>query len=197
MEGLYKLSVKVFAKQGREIPRFDFVPVLQRWIQKHSVPGVLIDVADYSHMHDGPGVILVAHEHNISIDDVGGRMGLLFAQKHPIDGGVHDTLRLCIKYGLMACEELQNEPGFKGRLAFDGGNLLVVANDRLRVPHDADSIASFEEIVRQVVAPIFDGDVRLDVKRDDARDRAAIEVKAANSPKLKDLIAQCTAQQVS
>ncbi len=195
MEGLYKFSVKVFAKQGREIPRFDFVPVLQRWIQKHSVPGVLIDVADYSHMHDGPGVILVAHEHNISIDDVGGRMGLLFARKQPLDGGLHDTLRLCIQYALMACEELQNEPELEGKLKFDGGNLLIAANDRLRVPQEA--AANLEGLVREIAATIYDGEVELDVKRDDPRDRVSIEIKAANPPSLKDLIAQCGPQQVS
>ena len=125
MDSLFRIAVKIPVKRGQDIPPFDFVPVLQRWIQKHSVPGTLIDVADYSHMHHGAGVILVAHEFNISIDYVDGQMGLLYNRKQPLDGGVEENIRLCIKYAAMASEELQNEPEFKSKLEFDASNLIV------------------------------------------------------------------------
>ena len=47
----------------------DFIPVFHRWIQKQTVSGhLLIDVHDYSHIHQGPGILLVGHEGNFSID---------------------------------------------------------------------------------------------------------------------------------
>ena len=68
VDDIQKIDVKIFASQGQDIDPYEFVPVLQRWIQEHLVPGVLIDVADYSHMHNGAGVILVGHEYNLSVD---------------------------------------------------------------------------------------------------------------------------------
>lgn len=52
-----------------------------KWIQNSSLPGVLIDVADYSHMFEGPGVILVAHEYIFSLDQQDGFNGLKVAYR--------------------------------------------------------------------------------------------------------------------
>jgi hypothetical protein len=196
MEQLFRIGVKVFATKGEDIPPFEFMTVLQRWIQQHTVPGTLIDVADYSHMHQGPGIILVAHEHNTSVDYVDGRMGLLYNRKQPLDGSTQDTVRLCMKYALMAAEELQNEPEFQGRLAFDASRLQIVANDRLLAPNEDDAAARFAELVRAVAGQIFDGEVACEVQPDDARNRIAVDVRGSEGAELKAIIAQCAAQEV-
>ena len=40
---------------------------------------MLIDVADYGHVPQGPGVVLVAHEANIYLDRLDGRTGLTYS----------------------------------------------------------------------------------------------------------------------
>jgi len=52
-----------------------------KWIQESSIPGVLIDVADYSHMHEGLGVILAGHEYIFSLDQQEGVNGLRVAYR--------------------------------------------------------------------------------------------------------------------
>jgi len=85
IDTIQKIDVKVFATKGEDIDPYEFVPVLQRWIQEHTIPGTLIDVADYSHMHEGPGIILVGHQYNVSVDYTSGKMGLLFRYKRPAE----------------------------------------------------------------------------------------------------------------
>jgi len=181
MEGLYQIDVKVFVAKGGDILAYDFVPVLQRWIQEHTVPGVLIDVADYSHIHHGAGVILVAHEMNISIDYNDGRMGLLYHQKVPIDGGVQRRITAVIGLALTACAQLEKEPEFAGRLAFDAGSLLIMATDRANVPNDAAGQSEFERNVREATEKLYGSSATYEARNGDTRSRAAVEVRSADA----------------
>ena len=87
MDDLKQFDIRIFAKTWNGVDPDAFMGVLQRWIQKHSVPGALIDVADYGHIHHGHGTILIAHEYNLSIDYAGGKPALLIRTKRPAEIG--------------------------------------------------------------------------------------------------------------
>src|SRR2546421_5263583 len=79
---VHRLGVKFFAADPAAIHLDTIIPIFHGWIQKQSLDGhLLIDVHDYSHMHQGPGILLVAHEGNFSIDMSDGRPGLLYYRK--------------------------------------------------------------------------------------------------------------------
>ena len=61
------------------------IPVFHRWIQQQALPGLLLDVADYRHVPEGPGVVLVAHEAIYGLDQGGGRLGLLYNRRTRLD----------------------------------------------------------------------------------------------------------------
>ena len=186
------MDIKVFVKKGEDIPPYDFMPVLQRWIQKHTVPGALIDVADYSHIHNGPGIILVAHEHNVSVDYGEGRMGLLFHQKQPLDGSLQERMKLCMKYAFTACVELQQEPEFEGRLEFDSGKFLFIVNDRLHAPNDEETNGQVHEQLLAAAGSVYDGELDLSRRIGDARHRIMIEATAGQSQDFRSLIERCS-----
>jgi hypothetical protein len=175
MQDLQQIDVKVFATKAENIEPYDLMRVFQRWIQKHTIPGVLIDAADYSHMHNGPGVILVAHEFNVSLDRVGGRPGLLYHQKQPLEGDFVARIRQVIQSARTCAELLQAEPEMKGKLAFDLNHFLFIANDRLRTPDPGSLEAGLDAAARSVLS----GGVSLEVYQGDPRERIVIEVKAA------------------
>src|SRR6266481_671034 len=82
MMDLYKYGVRIFTSDTRDMGAF--IPVFHGWIQRQALPGhLLIDVHDYSHVHHGPGILLVAHEANLSIDEAEGRRGLVYMRKQP------------------------------------------------------------------------------------------------------------------
>src|SRR5258705_12223125 len=89
-----RLAIKLFTR--RPIAREElhpFIGVFHRFIQEAAVPGLLIDVADYAHVPDGPGVILIGHEVDYGIDLSGGRTGLLTTRKRGGDASTPDGLR--------------------------------------------------------------------------------------------------------
>ena len=55
MNPIQHVRVKVFASRAVSID--DAIPVFHRWIQERVHPEMLIDVADYRHVPDGPGVM--------------------------------------------------------------------------------------------------------------------------------------------
>ena len=42
--------------------------VFHAWIQKGAVEGLLLDVADYQHIQDGPGMILIGDQVDYAFD---------------------------------------------------------------------------------------------------------------------------------
>jgi len=76
---LHRISVKYFVTDPTVVNLDEIVPVFHRWIQNQSVEGFLIDVADYKHVCQGPGVVLIGHEADYALDMTGGRPGLLYS----------------------------------------------------------------------------------------------------------------------
>ena len=64
-----------------------------KWIQNDAIPGTLIDVADYSHMYQGLGVILVAHEYIISLDRQDGIDGLKVVYRLDSEDSLADRVK--------------------------------------------------------------------------------------------------------
>src|SRR5687767_15856040 len=102
---LQKISVKVFTAEPHNVPLTDFIDIFHSWIQ--ATDGVYHDVADYSHMQAGPGIVLVAHDAHISIDESGDRRGLLFSQKAPLAGSNQERLRAVLRAALENCRKLE------------------------------------------------------------------------------------------
>ena len=69
---LHRIALKIFLDDESVLEPADVIPVFHRWIQTQAVDGLLIDVADYSHMATGPCVVLVAHEGHYVLDRAGG-----------------------------------------------------------------------------------------------------------------------------
>jgi hypothetical protein len=114
----YKFGVKLFFTNPPTKPLKDFIPVFHGWIQRQALPGhMLLDVHDYSHVHHGPGILLVTHEANISIDEAEGRRGLVYIRKQPA------TLKEIITAANEAAKFL-GEP-------IEAGKFEVFVNDRI------------------------------------------------------------------
>lgn len=114
---LQKLAVKIFVESPNSIPLTDFIGIFHGWIQ--AADGAYHDVADYSHMHAGPGIVLIAGDANLSIDESGARRGLLFCQKRRLGGSNQEKLRQVWRAAVAACRKIEAEETLAGKLRFD------------------------------------------------------------------------------
>jgi hypothetical protein len=146
----HKLAVKFFAEASPELAHDAFIPVFHSWIQQHALKDhLLIDVADYAHVPDGPGTVLVSHEANISTDREHGKLGLLYVRKQPIDGATTFPRRLAgvFRAALEAAAKLEEEANLRGKLKFRGDELSFRIYDRLLAPNTP---ATFEQVKPQL-----------------------------------------------
>jgi hypothetical protein len=127
--------VKLFATPDSRPHIGSAIPVFHRWIQEKRVPETMIDVSDYEHVPDGPGVILVCHEAIYGLDQEKGKLGLLYNRRTALNGSVEDRLRQAVNAADSAAAQLEAEPEFKGQLRFDRQKWEVVVNDRALAPN--------------------------------------------------------------
>ena len=135
---LYKFGIRFRISNAAAKPLTDFIAVFQGWIQKQALAGhLLVDVHDYSHVPNGPGILLVAHEANLNIGET--ERSLVYIRKQP--AALADTLAAAEA----AAKLLTAEQGVQ----FQTGQFEVFANDRLLAPNTRASAAQWQSLVAQ------------------------------------------------
>ena len=82
MSNIQQASVKLFLTDSSGLDLDSFIPVFHEWIREKRLPDhLLIDVADYRHVPNGPGVMIIAHEAHYGIDSGNGEPGFLYTRK--------------------------------------------------------------------------------------------------------------------
>jgi hypothetical protein len=138
------INVKIFIENPGAIDLADAIGVFHQWIKDSVCPEMLIDVADYLHVPEGPGILLIGHEANYSLDDREGRPGLLYNRKATLDGNFESRLKQAHEAALAACDRLEQDPAFGGKLKFDRTDVEVFVNDRLLAPNNDDTWQSLQ-----------------------------------------------------
>src|ERR1700741_2852788 len=117
---LQHVNVKLLNKSQEEVSLEPLIPVFHSWIQGQVLEELLLDVADYRHVPGGPGVVLIGHQANYSVDDTDDRLGVRYNRKAEVDGGNHKALRQAMRANLIACQRLEAEPSLERKLQFNG-----------------------------------------------------------------------------
>lgn len=134
---LQRVSISVNLADPSVDPE-SFVPVFHDWIQKGAVEGLLIDVARYAHVHHGPGIMLVGHEGDYSIDLSEGRPALRYTAKRDVPEATSDAIAFVLGRLLGAAARAADVAGG----AVDATELTVEIRDRLTAPNGPESLAA-------------------------------------------------------
>lgn len=158
-----RLTVKLYADAAP--PPTELVGIFHRWIQDDALPYHLpIDVADYRHVHRGPGILLVCHAGTFAFDDSDGRPGLRYRRRRRafVDAPLADALRSLAG----ACERLQG--AVAGGLGFARDELLLQIDDRLRAPRHPATLTALRAELASRAGALFGGGatLRLEVAGD-------------------------------
>jgi hypothetical protein len=124
-----KLGIRLEIASPGELGVLDYIPVFHKWIQGQVFEDhLLVDVHNYSHVKDGPGILLVAHEGQFSLSFDESQPALSYVRRRPFDGGTtpQECLRRVFRTTLFAASMLESEG-----IAFIDGRLDVLVNDRL------------------------------------------------------------------
>jgi hypothetical protein len=149
-----RLSVKFFVEGSTPVDLAPFIPLFHRWIQNNTVEGLLIDVASYQHVPDGPGVLLIAHEVDYSLDLTGGKPGLLVRRKrYEGNGELAGILRDTLRKAALAATALHADSS--AGVQINARTVEITLIDRLRTPNTPESLATATRHIEPVLHEIY------------------------------------------
>ena len=151
-----QLSVKLFAADPGAVVMGAFAAIFHRWIQEKRIPHqLLIDVADYQHVPDGPGIVLIAHQAHYAIDGERGPLGLLYSVKRDPPGELADKLVEAFRDAVAAARALEEDPARPIR--FRGDRVRLGVMSRNLAPNTGETFAAARPALEAFAARLYPG----------------------------------------
>jgi hypothetical protein len=186
----HKLQLKLYLDPKGLPELHEFVPVLHGVIRDKKLGSeVLIDVVDYSHVQDGPGVVLIGHEVDYYIDQGERRPGLLFSRKRGASGSVEDSIRDAFSRVLSMCVTLEKDFEKATPIRFNTDEVLLRINDRLLASNTQEHFARLEPAIRAALGGVYGGGFEL-MQEGGPRELFSVRIKASGTARAADLRAR-------
>lgn len=150
-----KVQVKLYAQEKTNASLEPYIRVFHRFIQENSLGEMVFDVADYTHVPQGTGVLLVGHGSDYSIDQSEGRVGLLYSRKRDLPEGaslVQDALARALK-----AKELLEKENVEAPCAFGTKEVLFRFPERLHWKNDDASFVKAKPMVEAALKELLSG----------------------------------------
>jgi hypothetical protein len=182
-----KFQVKLYAKAG-DIELETLIPVFHEWIRKKKIPDeLLIDVADYAHVPQGPGVVLIGHQSDYYLDVADNRPGLVYSRKRGFEGSLQVGIEDAFRRALHACQLLENESALGFEFATD--ELFFRVQDRLRAPNEDATYETYEPVLKKTAATLFGGTPALE-RVGTPREPFAVRIRTGSTARVADALAR-------
>lgn len=186
---LQHVNVKLLVKNPDLADLEPLIPMFHSWIEGQVFEDLLLDIADYRHVPGGPGVVLIGHQGNYSVDNTDERLGVRYNRKAGVDGGNQDALRQAMRASLVACQRLESEPRIEGKLQFNGQEIEIFVNDRLLAPNCDTTREAFRLEFETFFEKLFRGSEYSLSYTSEPRRLFGISVKSARTFATADLLA--------
>ena len=194
---LQHVNVKLLVNRLEEPDLEPLIPVFHSWIRDQGLGEksgeLLLDVADYRHVPEGPGVVLIGHEANYSVDNTGNRPGVRYNRKAPLDGSNQDRLYQAARAALLACQRLESEPLLQGKLGFNGQEIELFFNDRMLAPNREGTRETVEPDLTAFLGRLFRGGEYSVSFVHEPRELFGVSVKSARTFAVASLLANLDA----
>ena len=174
---LQHVNVKLFVDGPLQLDLEQVIQTFHRWTAEQSLDTLLIDVADYRHVPEGPGVVLVGHEVDYALDQAEGRWGLLYNRKDVVTGDARQQLSQAFRTAASVCQKLEAEFADAG-LKFSRHEFQIVVNDRAIATNTAESFGQLEPDLQAFLQDVF-GHADFSLSQDpEPRRRLTVNVKS-------------------
>ncbi|HET7539952.1 MAG TPA: hypothetical protein VFK05_08770 [Polyangiaceae bacterium] len=179
-----RLQLKLYLEPSEHFELEALVPVFHRFIREQVLKDLVIDVVDYAHVPDGPGVVLIGHAADYYLGALDGAYGLVYSRKR---GGPAPEARLedALRRLVNAARLLEQENGLG--LRFKSNELSLRLTDRLRAPNDDATFTSTQAEVEALLGRVYGGQVTIE-RLPAAKEPLSLRIKTSSSPSLEALL---------
>lgn len=179
---LERFAIKFFTRPAVDVDDAAFIDIFHDWIRNKRLNHVMLDVADYRHVPNGPGVMLVTHEVNYAMDRGDGAFGLYAQRKLGQEATAREKLLGLVKSTAQFGSLLEAEEKVDGRLKLEGGKFYYIANDRLHAPNTEEAFNTIKPDLEAIATQLYPGkSVSVTRLNNDPRARLTAVVEANES----------------
>ncbi len=185
------VNVKIYSSTPQNVSLDEAILEFHRWIREEAAPELLIDVADYSHVPAGPGVLLIGHDACYSLEaGEEERKGVLFNAKTGRDGSNVDQLVNAMRSAVKAAGILEGESLFTKKVEFDAGDLMILINDRALAPNTPETFAALKDDLEVALKTVLGArGFELSYEQGAPRRRFQVQIRAESPIAVSDLAA--------
>jgi hypothetical protein len=187
---LHKFGIKFLATESQGIDILRLIPIYHRWIQDKALDDLLIDVADYSHVPSGPGVMLIAHEGNYALDETGHERGVVYYSKQKLTGALPERFAQVAYKALKATQLMSSDADLEGALHVSGAELQFFANDRLSAPNTDAAYEEIEPAFKRFLDRLYDGAPYTLSREQDPKERLSFRVQVKANVNVDTLLSR-------
>jgi len=187
---LQHVNVKLYLRNPQAVKLEALVPVFHGWIQSKVCEELMIDVADYRHVHAGPGVVLVGHQADYSVDNTDNRLGVRYNRKATLEGSNRDRFSQALRATVRACQRLEADEKLSGSLRVNRQEMKLFVNDRMLAPNSGGLTDSVQGELRDFFGSIVGGgdfEMKFDTN---SRSLFGVEVRTAKPLELDEVLAR-------
>lgn len=189
---LQHVNVKLLLGNPENINLEPLIPVFHSWIQNQACEELLLDVGDYRHVYAGPGVILVGHEANYSVDNTNNRPGVRYNRKAAVEGSNQDCLQQATEAALRACKRFESDPSLNERFRYNGQEIEISINDRLLAPNTPASREAIQAELAPFLRKLFAGGQYSLSYDENPRNLFSVSVRSSDTHSVTDLLQNLT-----
>jgi hypothetical protein len=188
MINLQNIQWKLHLDEATVGDHHDWFKVFATWIPDS--PEVFVDVADYSHVTNGPVIFLSGHLEAYTLDNTTGRHGLLYERRQPAEGTNPEKLKASLKTLLAHASLVENDATFKTKPKFLAGDLKFIVNNRAIAPNTDETLAAVKPELSALLDAVYGaGNYTLE-REQDKRQRFTVHVKAKSAVSVSDALAK-------
>lgn len=185
---LQHVNVKLLVSDPGSVDLEPLIPIFHRWIQGQVCDELLLDIADYRHVPAGPGIVLIGHQADYSLDNTNDRLGVRYSRKGILDGTNGDRLKQAACSALKACQRLETEEALAGKVRFNGQDLELFINDRMLAPNREETRQQLEPEFKTFFDRLFRGSDYSMTYDADPRHLLRVFIRTSKSFTVGDLI---------
>ncbi|MDX1565545.1 MAG: hypothetical protein R3236_09080 [Phycisphaeraceae bacterium] len=181
-----RLSIKLFFTQDQLPEANEQIAMFHRWIRDKKLNGLLIDVADYAHVPEGPGIMLIGHEADYAIDRGSGGPGLMVTRKRIDAGDLTAAVKQTCRLALAAAEALADE-SLSAPMEVATDRMRVLVLDRLQYPSEGGDLQGWVEQIGAAVSKVAGSQAVAEPVPDDGRGPVTVDLKITEAISLQEL----------
>ncbi len=149
-----KFQVKLAVQNADGFDVEKLIPVFHAVIRDKKLDELAIDVADYGHVEEGPGVVLIGYGSDYYLDLRDGEPGLQYSRKRGFVGDEEAAFTDAVRRALTMASLLEQDASLGG-VRFSLANVVVRINDRGHAVNDEASFARFSPLFAKVLGKAF------------------------------------------